>query len=194
MSFDILGHLATGFGVALTPMNLVYALIGSLIGTLIGVLPGIGPVATIAMLLPTTYGLEPVSALALKFGPAEYCSLMILGLIGAVVLAHGSLLKAIGMIVLGLLLGIVGTDVNSGMARFAFGIPELTDGLGVVSVAMGLFGFAEIISNLESTEKRELVNSKVRGLWLSKEQFKRALVASLRGTGLGSFLGLLPGG
>src|SRR5258707_11332084 len=116
----------------------------------------------------------PLSELALKFGPAEYCSLMILGLIGAVVLAHGSLLKAIAMIVLGLLLGIVGTDVNSGMARFAFGIPELTDGIGVVSVAMGLFGFAEIITNLESTEKRELVTSKVKGLWISMAQFKKA--------------------
>ena len=90
---------------------------------------------------------------------------MVLGLIGAVVLAHGSVLKAIAMIVLGLLLGLVGTDVNSGVARFAFGVPELTDGLGVVSVAMGLFGFAEIISNLESTEKREIVTSKVTGLW-----------------------------
>jgi len=268
---DLLNHLALGFGVALTPLNLLYALIGALVGTLIGVLPGIGPVATIAMLLPTTYGLEPVSALimlagiyygaqyggsttsillnmpgetssavtcldghqmalqgqagaalaiaalgsffagciatvfvasvaiplselALKFGPAAYCSLMILGLIGAVVLAHGSLLKAIAMIVLGLLLGIVGTDVNSGMARFAFGIPELTDGIGVVSVAMGLFGFAEIITNLEGSQKRELVTSKVSTLWLTKAQFKQAWPAVLRGTGLGSVLGLLPGG
>jgi TctA family transporter len=142
-------------------------------------------VATVAM---------PLSEFALKFGPAEYFSLMVLGLIGAVVLAHGSLLKAIAMIVLGLLLGIVGTDVNSGMARFTFGIPELTDGLGVVSVAMGLFGFAEIITNLESKEKRELVTSKVRGLWIGREQFRRAWPAALRGTGLGSVLGLLPGG
>src|SRR6185295_9092282 len=192
---DLFAHLAIGFGVALTPVNLLYALIGALLGTLIGVLPGIGPVATIAMLLPTTYALQPVSALimlagiyygaqyggsttsilinmpgesssvvtcldghqmarkgqagaaltiaalgsffagtvatilvasvaiplselALKFGPAEYFSLMVLGLIGAVVLAHGSLLKAIAMIVVGLLLGIVGTDVNSGTQRF----------------------------------------------------------------------------
>ena len=136
----------------------------------------------------------PLSELALKFGPAEYFSLMTLGLIGAVVLAHGSVLKAIAMIVLGLLLGIVGTDVNSGVARFAFGVPEMTDGLGVVSVAMGLFGFAEIISNLESTEKRELVTSKVTGLWPTREQFKVAWPASLRGTALGSVLGLLPGG
>jgi len=268
---ELLNHLAVGFGVALTPINLLYALVGSVLGTLIGVLPGIGPVATIAMLLPTTYALQPVSALimlagiyygaqyggsttsillnmpgetssavtcldgyqmarkgqagaalaiaalgsffagtvatimvatvaiplsavALKFGPAEYFSLMVLGLIGAVVLAHGSLLKAIGMIILGLLLGIVGTDVNSGLARFAFGVPELTDGLGVVSVAMGLFGFAEIITNLESVEKREILTSKVTGLWINKAQFKAAWPAVLRGTGLGSVLGLLPGG
>jgi putative tricarboxylic transport membrane protein len=268
---DLVSHLALGFGVALTPINLMYAFIGALVGTLIGVLPGIGPVATIAMLLPTTYALQPVSALimlagiyygaqyggsttsillnmpgetssavtcldgyqmarkgqagaalataalgsffagcvatvfiatvaiplselALKFGPAEYCSLMILGLIGAVVLAHGSLLKAIAMVVLGLLLGLVGTDVNSGAARFAFGVPELIDGLGIVSVAMGLFGFAEILTNLESKEKREVLTAKIGGLWLTKQQFKEAWPAVLRGTGLGSILGLLPGG
>src|SRR5512141_3300942 len=268
---ELLNHLTLGFSVALTPINLLYAFIGVFFGTLIGVLPGIGPVATIAMLLPTTYALQPVSALimlagiyygaqyggsttsillnmpgetssavtcldghqmarkgqagaaltvaalasffagtvatilvaavatplselALKFGPAEYFSLMVLGLIGATVLAHGSLLKAIAMIILGLLLGIVGTDVNSGVARFAFGVPEMTDGLGVVSVAMGLFGFAEIIGNLESVAKRELVTAKVKGMWLTMSQFKQAWPASLRGTGLGSFLGLLPGG
>ena len=268
---EILSHLGLGFGVALTPINLLYALIGSLLGTLIGVLPGIGPVATIAMLLPTTYALQPVSALimlagiyygaqyggsttsilinmpgetssavtcldgyqmarkgqagaalsiaalgsffagcvstvlvaafspplsalALKFGPAEYFSLMVLGLIGAVVLAHGSVIKAVAMIVLGLLLGIVGTDVNSGVARFDFGIPELSDGLGVVSVAMGLFGFAEIVTNLESTEVRERLSSKITGFFLSKKQIREAFPAVLRGTGLGSVLGLLPGG
>ena len=268
---ELFNHLAVGFGVALTPVNLLYALIGTLLGTLIGVLPGIGPVATIAMLLPTTYALQPVSALimlagiyygaqyggsttailvnmpgesssvvtcldgyqmarrgqagaalaiaalgsffagtcatilvaavslplsalALKFGPAEYFSLMVLGLIGAVVLAHGSLVKAIAMIVLGLLLGIVGTDVNSGVARFDFGIPELSDGIGVVVVAMGLFGFSEIILNLESTEKRELITTKLRGMWPTKAQFKLAAPAVLRGTALGSVLGVLPGG
>ena len=268
---ELLDHLALGMSVALTPINLLYALIGVLLGTLIGVLPGIGPVATIAMLLPTTYSLQPVSALimlagiyygaqyggsttsillnmpgeassvvtcldghqmarkgeagaalataalgsffagtvatvlvaavsiplselALKFGPAEYFSLMVLGLIGAVVLAQGSLIKAIAMIIVGLLLGIVGTDVNSGAARFAFGIPELTDGIGVVVVAMGLFGFAEIITNLESTGKRVLITSKIKGLWLTKEQFRAAWPAVLRGTGIGSVLGILPGG
>ncbi|MBS0319837.1 MAG: tripartite tricarboxylate transporter permease [Proteobacteria bacterium] len=268
---ELFQHLAVGFGVALTPVNLLYALVGVLMGTLIGVLPGIGPVATIAMLLPTTYALQPVSALimlagiyygaqyggsttailvnmpgetssvvtcldgyqmarrgqagaalavaalgsffagtvatvfvaafspplselALKFGPAEYFALMVLGLIGAVILAHGSVVKAIAMIVLGLLLGIVGTDVNSGAQRFTFGMPELVDGIGVVSVAMGLFGFAEIITNLESREKRELVAAKIKGLFLTKEQWRAAAPAVLRGTGLGSVLGLLPGG
>jgi putative tricarboxylic transport membrane protein len=268
---ELFSHLAMGFGVAMTPVNLLYAFIGSMVGTLIGVLPGIGPVATIAMLLPTTYALQPVSALimlagiyygaqyggsttsillnmpgetssavtcldgyqmarqghagaalataalgsffagcvatvfiasvaiplselALKFGPAEYCSLMVLGLIGAVVLAHGSLLKAIAMIFLGLLLGIVGTDVNSGTARFAFGVPELIDGLGVVSVAMGMFGFAEIVANLEHTEKREVLKAKVSRLWITRDQFRKAWPAVLRGTGIGSVLGLLPGG
>ena len=268
---ELFSHLATGFGVALTPINLLHALIGCLLGTLIGVLPGIGPVATIAMLLPTTYALQPVSALimlagiyygaqyggsttailvnmpgesssvvtcldgyqmarkgqagtalataalgsffagtcatvlvaavslplsslALKFGPAEYFSLMVLGLIGAVVLAHGSLLKAIAMILVGLVLGIVGTDVNSGVARFDFGIPELSDGIGVVVVAMGMFGFAEIILNLESREKRELITTKLKGFWFTKEQFRLAGPAVLRGTALGSVLGVLPGG
>jgi TctA family transporter len=268
---ELFSHLATGFGVALTPVNLLYAFVGAMLGTLIGVLPGIGPVATIAMLLPSTYALPPVSALimlagiyygaqyggsttsillnmpgetssavtcldgyqmarrgqagaalavaalgsffagsvgtvmvatvaiplsefALKFGPAEYFSLMVLGLIGSSVLARGSLMKAIGMIALGLLLGIVGTDVNSGVQRFAFGVPELSDGLGVASVAMGLFGFAEIITNLESPERREVLKTKVRGLWITREQFRRAWPAVLRGTGLGSVLGLLPGG
>jgi TctA family transporter len=119
---------------------------------------------------------------------------MVLGLIGAVVLAHGTLLKAIAMVVLGLLLGIVGTDVNSGMARYAFDIPELIDGIGVVAVAMGLFGFAEIVSNLESTEKRAIVAARVKGLWLTGKQLRQAAPAVLRGTALGSVLGLLPGG
>src|SRR5258705_407257 len=165
---DLLNHLAVGFGVALTAVNLMYAFIGVLLGTLIGVLPGIGP--------------------------AEYFSLMTLGLIGATVLAHGSLIKAIAMVILGLLLGIVGTDVNSGVARFDFGIPELSDGIGVVSVAMGLFGFAEIILNLESSEKRELLSSKIKGFWLTKKQIRAAAPAVLRGTALGSVLGILPGG
>src|SRR3954468_22250740 len=268
---ELLQHLSLGFGVAFHPINLLYALVGCLVGTLIGVLPGIGPVATIAMLLPVTYALQPVSALimlagiyygaqyggsttsillnmpgetssavtcldgyqmarqgnagaalsvaalgsffagcvatimiatvavplsefALKFGPAEYCSLMVLGLVGSVVLAHGSLLKAIAMVVVGLLLGIVGTDVGTGTPRFVFGIPELADGIGVVSIAMGLFGFAEIISNLESVEKREILTGKLGGMWPTRAQFRQCWPAVLRGTGLGSVLGLFPGG
>jgi TctA family transporter len=269
---DLISNLSIGFGVAFTPINLLYAFVGCILGTLIGVLPGIGPVATIAMLLPATYALPPVSALimlagiyygaqyggsttailvnlpgesssivtcidgyqmarrgragpalaaaglgsffagcvgtlilaafappltelAFKFGPAEYFSLMILGLIGAVVLASGSLIKAIGMIIFGLLLGLVGTDVNSGVARYSFGIPELTDGIGFVAVAMGVFGYGEIISNLALPEEhREVFTAKVQGLWPTKQDFKDMTPAVLRGTFLGSMLGILPGG
>src|SRR5919201_1338182 len=268
---ELLNHLALGFSVALTPVNLLYALIGCLLGTLIGVLPGIGPVATIAMLLPTTYALQPVAALimlagiyygaqyggsttailvnipgesssvvtcldgyqmarqgragpalaiaalgsffagcvatlviavaapplaevALKFGPAEYFSLMVFGLIAATVLAHGSLIKAIAMVLWGLLFGLVGTDVNSGVLRYTFGIPELSDGIGFVIVAMGMFGTAEIVANLEMKEKREIFTSKVKHLWPTKQDFKDAWASVLRGTALGSALGILPGG
>jgi len=268
---DLINNLALGFSTALTFANLAYAFAGVLIGTLIGVLPGIGPIATLAMLLPTTYALEPTSALimlagiyygaqyggsttailvnlpgesssvvtcidgyqmarrgragsalavaalgsffagtvgtlvlaalalpmvelAFKFGPAEYFSLMVLGLIGAVVLASGSLIKAIAMIVLGLLLGLVGTDVNSGVARFNFDVPELADGIGFVTVAMGVFGFAEIIANLEHKGKRQVFTDKVGRLLPSREEFKYAVPAVLRGTALGSVLGVLPGG
>jgi len=269
---DLINNLTLGFGVAFTAQNLMYAFAGCVLGTLIGVLPGLGPVATIAMLLPATYALPPVAALimlagiyygaqyggsttailvnlpgesssvvtvidgyqmarkgragpalaaaglgsffagcvgtlilaafaapltevAFKFGPAEYFSLMILGLIGAVVLASGSLLKALAMIVLGLLLGMVGTDVNSGVPRFSFDIAELTDGIGFVAIAMGVFGYGEIITNLShSEEKREVFTGKVEGLMPTKEDFKRMFPAVLRGTALGSALGILPGG
>ena len=269
---ELLSNLALGFGVAFTPINLLYAFIGCLLGTLIGVLPGIGPLAMIAMLLPATYALPPVSALimlagiyygaqyggsttailvnlpgeassvvtvidgyqmarkgragpalaaaglgsffagcvgtlvlaafavpltevAFKFGPAEYFALMILGLIGAVVLASGSLLKAFGMILLGLLMGLVGTDVNSGGARFSFDIPELTDGLGFIAVGMGIFGYGEIISNLgKHASERQIFAARVDGLMPTAADFKRIVPAVLRGTMLGSVLGILPGG
>jgi TctA family transporter len=268
---EILSNLWLGFGVAVTPIHLLYCLIGVMLGTLIGVLPGIGPVATIAMLLPVTFNLSPVAALimlagiyygaqyggsttailvnipgesasvvtcldgyqmarqgragpalataalgsffagcvatlviavaapplaevALKFGPAEYFSLMVFGLVAATVLAHGSLVKAIAMVVFGLLLGIAGTDVNSGVLRFTFDIPELSDGIGFVVVAMGMFGTAEIIANLEQGEHREVFTSKVKSLMPSKEDFKRMWAPIMRGTALGSFLGILPGG
>jgi putative tricarboxylic transport membrane protein len=136
----------------------------------------------------------PMSELAFKFGPAEYFSLMVLGLVGAVVLASGSLVKAIGMILLGLVLGLVGTDVNSGVARYSFSVPELTDGINFVAVAMGLFGFAEIINNVEMREHRETFTSKVTHLFPTAEDFRRFLPAAARGTALGTVLGMLPGG
>lgn len=129
------------------------------------------------------------------FGPAEYFSLMVLGLIGAVVLASGSLLKAIAMIILGLLFGMVGTDVNSGVARFSFDIPELTDGLGFIVIAMGVFGYGEIIQNLAQPEEERALNTKkVSGLMPTAADFKAMTPAILRGTALGSALGILPGG
>ena len=138
----------------------------------------------------------PLTEVAFKFGPAEYFSLMVLGLIGAVVLASGSLIKAIAMIVLGLLLGLVGTDVNSGVARYSFDIPELTDGIGFVVIAMGVFGYGEIIMQPRPrrTRNREVFTAKVTGLLPTKEDFKRMAPAILRGTALGSALGILPGG
>ena len=269
---ELLNNLAIGFQTALSLQNLLYAFGGALLGTLIGVLPGLGPVATIAMLLPSIYALEPTPALimlagiyygsqyggsttailinvpgesasvvtaidgykmarkgragaalaaaglgsffagtvatmvvaafappltelAFKFGPAEYFSLMVLGLIGAVVLASGSLIKAIAMILLGLLLGQINTDVISGVPRYSFDIPELTDGIGFVAIAMGVFGFGEIIMNLSRpAEQREVFTKDVKGLWPTKQDFKDAFPAVLRGTALGSILGTLPGG
>ncbi len=135
----------------------------------------------------------PLTELAFRFGPAEYFSLMLLGLVGAVVLATGSLPKALAMIVLGLLLGLVGTDVNSGVARFTFGSMELSDGLSFVALAMGIFGFAEIIRNLEQP-KRPAKVSRIASLWPDRNDFKRMRPAIYRGTLLGSLLGLLPGG
>ena len=269
---ELINNLMLGFSVALTWQNLLYAFFGSVLGTLIGVLPGLGPVATIAMLLPSIYALDatpalimlagiyygaqyggsttailinvpgesssvvtaidgyqmarqgragpalaaaglgsffagcvgtiiiaafapPLTELAFKFGPAEYFSLMVLGLIGAVVLASGSLVKAICMILLGLLLGQVNTDVISGVPRFSFDVPELTDGIGFVGIAMGVFGFGEIIANLGMPEEqREVFTKDVKGLWPTKQDFKDAWPAVLRGTALGSILGVLPGG
>jgi putative tricarboxylic transport membrane protein len=268
---ELFSNLALGFDTAFTLQNLMYCLIGCVLGTLIGVLPGLGPIATIAMLLPATYALPPIAALimlagiyygsqyggsttaillnipgetssvvtaidgyqmarngragvalftagmgsffagcvatlvlaafatplsqlAFKFGPAEYFSLMVLGLIGAVVLASGSLIKAIGMIILGLLMGIIGTDVNSGVSRYAFDIPELSDGIGFVAVAMGVFGFAEIMGNLEKTGEDEGFLNKLTTMIPTKTDIKRMIPSILRGTAIGSILGILPGG
>ncbi|MFN3304636.1 MAG: tripartite tricarboxylate transporter permease [Roseateles sp.] len=269
---DLLNNLGLGLQTALSLQNLFYAFFGAVLGTLIGVLPGLGPVATIAMLLPSIYTLDatpalimlagiyygaqyggsttailinvpgesssvvtaidgyqmarrgragaalaaaglgsffagcvgtviiaafapPLTELAFKFGSAEYFSLMVLGLVGAVVLASGSLLKAIAMIVLGLLIGQINTDVITGTARFSFDVPELTDGIGFVVIAMGVFGFGEIIANLgQPAEQREVFTKEVKGLWPTREDFQDAWPAVLRGTALGSVLGVLPGG
>jgi TctA family transporter len=269
---ELLEHLAVGFGVALTPANLLFAFVGAMVGTLIGVLPGIGPIATIAMLLPLTFHLEPTSGLIMlagifygaqyggsttailvnlpgetssvvttidghqmarqgragaalavaalasffagsvatlliatfapplarigqSFGAPEYFSLMVLGLIAAVVLAHGSVVKAVAMVILGLLLGLVGTDGNTGGTRFTFGIVELTDGIDVATLAIGIFGIAEIITNLtRPAEERALVAQRISRLWPTREDFRRSVPAVLRGTALGAVLGVLPGG
>ena len=267
----LLTNLMHGFAVAATPMNLGLCLLGALVGTLIGVLPGIGPLATIAMLLPITFGLPPVGALimlagiyygamyggsttailvnlpgesasvvttldghamakqgragpalaiaalgsffagcvativvailgapltklALLFGPAEYFALMVLGLVFTVVLAKGSVVKAVAMILAGLLLSMVGTDIETGQTRMSFDVIELSDGIGFVTIAMGVFGFAEIMRNLEVTQSRELVQEKITGLMPTRKDIREAAPAILRGTVLGSFLGILPGG
>jgi len=268
---EMLDNLWLGLSVAITPINLWWCLVGVFLGTAIGVLPGLGPSATIAMLLPATFGLEPVSALimmagifygaqyggsttailinlpgeatsvvtaldgyqmarkgaagralaaaaissffagtvctvlialfappltdlAFKFGPAEYFSLMVLGLAASVVLASGSIIHALAMIVLGLLLGLVGTDVNSGAQRYAFGLPELADGFNFVIVAMGMFGIGEIIANLEDESRRDLGVKSVKGLLPTREDWRRMFAPILRGTSLGAILGILPGG
>ncbi|WP_229428850.1 tripartite tricarboxylate transporter permease [Microvirga pudoricolor] len=268
---DFIGNLALGFSVAVSPTNIFYCFVGVLLGTLVGVLPGIGPIATMAMLLPATYALEPISALimlagiyygaqyggstsaillklpgessavittldgyqmaqkgqaelalslaaigsfiagtfgtlvlsafapllatvAVKFGAAEYFCLMVLGLVAAIVLSSGPLLKALSMIILGLLFGIIGTDINSGLERYTFGIPEVSSGISFAVVALGLFGVSEILANLETGEKRAVVSKTIEGLWPTRAQMRQALPPILRGSVLGSLLGVLPGG
>src|SRR6202521_857593 len=269
---DLLHNLALGFGVALSGMNLFLCLIGAIVGTLVGVLPGVGPLATIAMLLPITFGLPPVGALimlagiyygaqyggsttsilvnipgeassgvttldghqmarqgragpalaiaaigsffagcvstvlvaalgapltsvALMFGAAEYFSLMALGLIFAVVLAKGSVLKAVAMVLTGLLMSMVGSDLETGAGRMTFDVAELADGIGFANVAMGVFGYAEIIRNLELPEEsRDILKAKVTGLMPNRQDLIDSSGAIARGTILGSILGILPGG
>ncbi|ALJ39573.1 tripartite tricarboxylate transporter permease (plasmid) [Azospirillum brasilense] len=136
----------------------------------------------------------PLAGVALAFGPAEYVSLMLLGLIGAVTLAHGSVVKAIAMILLGLLLSMVGTDVNSGDTRFTFGLPQLYDGIDFVPLAMGLFGLAEIITSLEQTGGVGRTTAPIASLWPKREDIRQAWPATVRGTVMGALLGILPGG
>ena len=147
---------------------------------------------TVATLLIAAFA-PPLAEVALEFGPADFFSLMVLGLVASIVLAQGSLLHAIGMVVLGLLFGLIGTDVNSGALRFTFGFFELADGIGFVTVAMGMFGLGEIVRNLQDENDRSVTASKITGLWPTKEDWRRMIPAILRGTVIGSALGLLPG-
>jgi TctA family transporter len=147
---------------------------------------------TVATLLLALFA-PPLSEIALQFGPADYFSLMVLGLVASVVLAQGSLLHAIGMVVFGLLLGLIGTDVTSGVQRYTFDIPQLADGIGFVVVAMGMFGLAEIIRNLEQEEGRSVMVRKITNLMPTKEDWKRMVAPILRGTAIGSAVGILPG-
>ncbi len=267
---DVLNNLYMGFGVAMTLTNLGYCFIGVLLGTLIGVLPGVGPLVTISMLLPLTFGMQPVSALimlagiyygaqyggstaailvnlpgeassavtsldgyqmarrgkagyalataalasviagfigtlaiatlggplsswAIKFGAEDYFALMLMGLVSATVLSNGDLAKSLGMVVFGLLLGLIGTDVNSGAERFTFGIPELADGIGFSILAVGLFAVPEVVSNLAQKEQREVFTSKISGMMMNWPEFKAILLPSLRGTTVGGLFGMLPG-
>jgi putative tricarboxylic transport membrane protein len=265
------GNLALGLATAVSVQNLIYCFVGVFLGTLIGVLPGIGPVATIAMLLPITYALPPTAALimlagiyygaqyggsttailvnlpgeassvvtcldgyqmarrgragpalaiaaigsfvagtvatlicallaaplaavATQFGPAEYFSLMVLGLIGAVVIANRSVLRAIGMVLVGLILGLVGIDVNSGASRFTFGLTQLLDGIGFIGLAVGVFAVTEIVMNLEKKDTREVFTDKVGKLMPSRDEFRQSAKPIARGTLIGSMLGILPAG
>ncbi|WP_201860530.1 tripartite tricarboxylate transporter permease [Microvirga soli] len=267
---DFFSNLSLGFGVALTLQNLGLAFLGCLVGTLIGVLPGVGPIATIAMLLPITFGLDPTGALimlagiyygaqyggsttailvnipgeatsvvtaldghqmarqgragvalgiaaigsffagtvatlviaalgapltklALIFGPTEYFSLMVMGLVFAVVLARGSILKAIAMILVGVLLSTVGTDLETGEERMTFGLPFLADGIDFAVLAMGIFGIAEIMRNLDHTETRDVVRQAIGRLLPNRDDFKQSYKPVLRGTFIGAALGILPG-
>jgi putative tricarboxylic transport membrane protein len=152
-----------------------------------------GCVATLAIVLVG----PPLAHVAQQFGAAEYFSLMVFGLIGAVVLAHGSVLKAVAMIVLGLLLGLVGQDVTSGAGRYTFGMPQLADGIGFVGLAMGLFGLAEIMTNLERSQRAgpgHATIAAVHGLMPTWRDMRASFGAFVRGTAVGSILGILPGG
>jgi len=149
-----------------------------------------GSVATLVI----AWFAEPLTTVALKFGPAEYFSLILLGLVASTALAHGSVLKALAMIVFGMLLGLVGTDVNSGQLRYTFGVGELADGLGIVAIAVGVFGIAEIFRNLEDEQEREVGVKTVSGLMPSAADLRASAAPIARGTLIGTILGVLPGG
>lgn len=268
---EIFAHLAIGFETVLQPHNLLFCFIGCFLGTAIGVLPGIGPMGTIAILLPITFGFPPDSSLimlagiyygaqyggsttailinlpgeassavtaidghqmarkgragaalaiaaigsfiagtiatlviaifavpltsmALKFGPPDYFSLMVLGLVASIALAHGSILKGLVMIVLGLLLGTVGTDLYTGSLRFTLGTLELADGIPIVGFGVGLYALTEVMRGLEIEVNAQPKYSKITSLMPNRKEFAEAVAPILRGTGLGTVLGVLPGG
>jgi TctA family transporter len=268
---ELLNHLALGFGVALQPINIAFCFLGAFLGTVIGVLPGIGPLATISMLLPLTFGLPPetslimlsgiyygsqyggsttailvnlpgeasstvtmidghqmalrgragpalaaagigsffagsvatvfvaivaipLTSIALSFGPPEYFALMTVGLVSSIALASGSVVKAVGMIICGLLLGLTGTDIYTNLTRFTFGVPDLLDGIDFVAMAVGVFGIGEILRNLESKTENKTIIDKITGLWPTRDDLRRIAGPILRGTVIGSAVGILPGG
>jgi TctA family transporter len=147
---------------------------------------------TVGTLLIALAG-PPLAEIALKFGSPEYFALMLMGLVAAAVLAQGDMVKSLAMVVIGLLLGIVGSDVNTGLQRFSFGIAELSDGIGFVVVAVGMFAVGEIVANLGAKAEERRLASEVRNVFPSKDDLKRSLGPILRGTGIGSFFGVLPG-
>ncbi len=267
---DFFDGMLLGLQTASTFTNFAYCFAGVLLGTAVGVLPGLGPIATISMLLPFTFGLPVDTALimlagifygsqyggsttailmnlpgeassvvttldghemakqgkagralaaaaigsffagtvgtlfiaiagpilagfALTFGPAEYFALIVLGLVTSMVLTSGSLLTGFGMVLLGILLGMIGTDVNSGAARYTFGSPSLMDGLDFVVIATGIFGLGDVLANLENEHSRSVSVAKVSSLFPTREDWKRMFAPILRGTGIGVLLGVLPG-
>ncbi len=267
---DLLSHIALGAQIVFQPINLLFCFLGVLMGTLVGVLPGLGPTAAIALLLPNTFHVSPVSAIimlagiyygamyggsttsilvnipgeaasvittldgyqmakkgragpalgiaafgsfiagtisviglmlvapplakfALAFGPPEYFSLMLMGIVVLIYLASGSILKALMMAVFGLLLGTIGMDAISGTQRLTFGLLELSDGVGLIPAIMGLFGVAEVINNVEEAIGREVVTSKVKNLLPNLQDWRDSFWPIIRGSVLGFFIGILPG-
>ena len=269
---DLLNNLAIGFSGAATLENILYAFCGCLLGTLVGVLPGIGVVPTVAMLLPLTFGIDPLSGLimlagiyygaqyggstaailvrmpgeagsivtaidgyemarkgragaalsiaaiasffagtvatlliagfapslakvAALFHSADYFSLMVLGLTMSIVLAHGSIFKAIAVMLIGFLFGLVGIDINSGEQRFTFELPELWEGISFLAISIGLFGLVEVVRNLEFPEPTlGSIKTSLRDIYPTREEVRDAAPAAVRGTLVGSILGILPGG
>ncbi len=149
-----------------------------------------GTIATFVIALAA----PALAEVALKFGPADYFSLMVFGLVAAVILAHGSVVKAIGMILVGMLLGTIGIDVNTSVPRYTFGIPQFGDGIDFAVIAMGIFGIGETIANLERTGTARVYMERIKNLWPRPKELRAMIAPAMRGTLLGSALGILPGG